>query len=115
MIRGFKVRAAERDAQTDSERFGSISAAISAAVASVQKERDALRGRVDAARDLASFAAGTDYEEYLTRDARDASMIKEYESQMIAGEKRVQELEGQLGSLIAVREVFSRCFPGMPA
>ena len=33
---------------------------------------------------------------------------------MIAGEKRVQELEGQLGSLIAVREVFSRYFPGMP-
>lgn len=113
MLRGFKVRSAERDARTDSERFGSISAAISAAVASVQKERDALRGRVDAARDLASFAAGTDYEEYLTRDARDASMIKEYESQMIAGEKRVQELESQLGNLIAVREVFSRCFPGM--
>src|SRR6186713_457131 len=96
MMRAFKVRSAERDSQADAERLGSISAAINAAVASVRTERDALRARVDAARDLASFAAGTDYDEYLTRDAKDASMIKAYESQMMAGEKRVQELDSQL-------------------
>jgi len=65
MARAFKVRSAERDAQTDSERLGSISAAVEAAVASIQRERDALRARVDAARDQAAFATGTDYDEYL--------------------------------------------------
>ena len=112
MARAFKVRSAERDAQTDRERLGSISAAIEAAVASIQKERDALRARVDAARDQAAFATGTDYDEYLTRDARDAARIKEYEQQMATGEKRTQELDRQLGGLNAVREAFNQYFAG---
>jgi predicted nucleic acid-binding Zn-ribbon protein len=110
MARAFKVRSAERDAQTDGERLGPISAAVEAAVASIQKERDALRARVDAARDQAAFATGTDYDEYLTRDAKDAARIKEYEQQMASGEKRIQELERQLGGLGAIQEVFSRYF-----
>jgi predicted nucleic acid-binding Zn-ribbon protein len=110
MARAFKVRSAERDAQTDSERLGSISAAVEAAVASIQRERDALRARVDAARDQAAFATGTDYDEYLTRDAKDAATIKDYEQQMASGEKRTQELERQLGALGAIQEVFSRHF-----
>jgi predicted nucleic acid-binding Zn-ribbon protein len=110
MARAFKVRSAERDAQTDSERLGSISAAVEAAVASLRNERDALRARVDAARDQAAFATGTDYDEYLTRDAKDAAMIKEYEQQMASGEKRIQELERQLGGLGAIQEVFGRYF-----
>ena len=110
MARAFKVRSAERDAQTDGERLGSISAAVEAAVASIQRERDALRARVDAARDQAAFATGTDYDEYLTRDAKDAARIKEYEQQMASGEKRIQELERQLGGLGDIQEVFSRYF-----
>ena len=110
MARAFKVRSAERDAQTDSERLGAISAAIEAAVASIRRERDALRGRVDAARDQAAFATGTDYEDYLTRDAKDAALIREYEQQMASGEKRAQELERQLGGLEAILDVFNRHF-----
>jgi hypothetical protein len=110
MARAFKVRSAERDAQTDSERLGSISAAVAAAVASIRRERDALRARVDAARDQAAFATGTDYDEYLTRDAKDAARIKEYEQQMASCEKRTQELERQLGGLDAIQEVFNRYF-----
>jgi len=110
MARAFKVRSAERDAKTDSERLGSISAAIEAAVASIRSERNALRARVEAARDQAAFATGTDYEEYLTRDAKDAAMIKEYEQQMASGEKRTQELERQLAGLGAIQDVFGRYF-----
>ena len=77
---------------------------------SIRKERDALRARVDAARDQAAFATGTDYDEYLTRDAKDAARIREYEQQMASGEKRTQELERQLGGLGAIQEVFSRYF-----
>ena len=112
MSRAFKVRSAERDEQTDSERLGSIAAAVDAAVAAIRKERDALRARVDAARDQAAFATGTDYDEYLTRDAKDTARIKEYEQQMTGGEQRTQELERQLGGLAAVQEVFDRHFPG---
>jgi hypothetical protein len=110
MARAFKVRSAERDAKTDSERLGSISAAIEAAVASIRSERNALRARVEAARDQAAFATGTDYDEYLTRDAKDAAMIKEYEQQMASGEKRTHELERQLAGLGALQDVFGRYF-----
>ena len=110
MARAFKVRSAERDAQTDIERLGSISAVVEAAAAAIRKERDALRARVDAARDQASFATGTDYDEYLTRDARDSARIKEYEQQMASGEQRTQELERQLAGLSDIQEVFSRHF-----
>ena len=110
MARAFKVRSAERDAKTDSERLGSISAAIEAAVASIRSERNALRARVEAARDQAAFATGTDYDEYLTRDAKDAAIIKEYEQQMASGEKRTQELERQLAGLGAIQDVFGRYF-----
>jgi predicted nucleic acid-binding Zn-ribbon protein len=110
MARAFKVRSAERDAQSDSERLGSISAAVDAAVAAIRKERDALSARVNAARDQAAFATGTDYDEYLTRDAKDAARIKEYEQQMTGGEQRAQELERQLAGLFAIQEVFTRHF-----
>lgn len=112
MARAFKVRSATRDAETDSERLGSISAAIEAAIASIRNERDALRARVDAARDQAAFAAGTDYDEYLTRDAKDAARIKEYEQQMASGQQRTQELERQLGGLDAIQEAFNQHFAG---
>ena len=110
MSRPFQVRSAERDAQTDRERLGSISSVVEAAVGSVRRERDALRTRVDAARDLASFATGTGNDEYLTRDKKDEARIKEYERQMTAGEKRIQELEHQLGGLGALQETFHRYF-----
>ena len=90
--------------------WGRFPVVVEAAVASVRRERDALRARVDAARDLASFATGTDYDEYLTRDKKDEARIKEYEKQMAAGEKRIQELEHQLGGLGAIQEAFDRYF-----
>lgn len=110
MARAFKVRSAERDAQTDRERLGAISASVTSAIAAIRREKDALRVRVDAARDLASFATGTDYDEYLTRDAKDEAQIREYEGQMAAGEKRMQELERQLVALATVQEMFGRHF-----
>lgn len=111
MKRPFHFRSAQRDAQTDRERIGSVVEAIGRAVGSAQKERDALRVRVSAARDLASFAVGTGGDEYLTRETRDRSRIEEYEQQMTAGEKRIQELEQQIAGLTALQDLSRRCFP----
>ena len=111
--RRFQFRSVERDAETDRERIGAVVLAINMAVRSVQNERDALRVRVGEARDLASFAVGTGDDEYLTRDAKDKSRIKEYERQMNAGEKRLRELDQQIASLAALQELSNRCFPGL--
>jgi hypothetical protein len=109
--RPFQFRSAERDAQTDRERIGLVVQAIGIAIGSAQKERDALRARVSAARDLASFAVGTGDDEYLTRESKDKSRLAEYERQMTIGEKRILELEQQIASLTALRELSSRSFP----
>ena len=110
MTRGFQVRSAERDEQTDRERLRSVSRTIESAIASVQKEKGTLQTRVDTARDLAALSAGTAYDEYLTRETIDTARITEYERQMLAGEKRIGELERQLGGLEATQELFARFF-----
>jgi len=110
MARGFQVRSAGRDEQTDRERFKSVSGIIESAITSVQKERGTLRTRVDTARDLAALSAGTAYDEYLTREIIDTARITEYERQMLAGEKRIGELERQLGGLEEMQEIFVRFF-----
>lgn len=113
MARAFQVRSAKRDEQADRERLGSIFKVIESAVVSVRNEKDALRARVDAARDLASFSLGTEYDEYLTRDGKDTARIKEYEREMLAGEQRIEELRRQLGGLEALQEVFSKFFSAL--
>lgn len=110
MARDFQVRSAERDEKTDQERLRSVSRTIESAISSVRKEKETLRTRVDTARDLASFSAGTEYDEYLTRDTTDTARITEYERQMLAGEKRIDELERQLGGLEQIQELFVRLF-----
>ena len=112
MRRLFQVRSAQRDAQTDRARIGSVVQAINAAVGSAQKERDALRTRVSEARDLASFAVGTGNDEYLTREAKDKSRLKEYERQMTIGEQRIRELDHQIADLAALQDLSRRYFPG---
>ena len=107
----FQFRSAERDAETDQQRIGSIVQAINAAVELAQKERVALNIRVKEARDLASFAAGTGDDEYLTRETRDTSRLADYERQMIIGEKRIRRLDEQIASLTALQELSTRCFP----
>ena len=111
MKRLFQFRSAERDAETDQQRIGSIVQAINAAVELAQKERVALNIRVKEARDLASFAAGTGDDEYLTRETRDTSRLADYERQMIIGEKRIRRLDEQIASLTALQELSRRCFP----
>jgi hypothetical protein len=108
--RPFQFRSSERDAQTDKERVKPIVDAIKAAVATAESERSALSLRVNQARDLASFAAGTGGDEYLTREAKDSSRIEGYEKQMIVGEKRLGELEAQIVHLKALQDLSNRYF-----
>lgn len=111
MKRPFQFRSAERDAQTDQLRISLVVQAIDAAVGSALREREALRARVNTARDLASFATGTGDDEYLTRETKDTSRIKKYEQQMTIGEKRLQDLDQQIASLGALQDLSRRCFP----
>ena len=111
MKRPFQFRSPQRDAETDQLRIGPVVQAIDAAVNAALQERDALRARVSTARDLASFAAGTGDDEYLTREPKDTLRIKEYEQQMTIGEDRLRVLDQQIGGLTVLRDLSRQCFP----
>ena len=101
----FQVRSSQRDRQTDKERVSAIADAIEAAIISAERERAALVIRVRDAQDLAAFTAGNNSDEYLTREPEEARMLAGYEKQLIAGHKRIEELNTHVASLNAVREL----------
>jgi hypothetical protein len=109
--RPFKVRTAERDRETDKDRILPILGSIEKALVGAKKEMDALKIRVRDARDLASFAVGTESDEYLSREAKDDRRISEYEQQMIAGEDRIRQLDLQIANLIELRNMTKTRFP----
>lgn len=110
MFRAFQFRSPERDAKTDRERIHSLGRAINTAIDSIQRERIALQARVNEARDLAALTAGTDVDEYLYRDPKDLTRVRDYERQMVRGGLRLKELERQLEALGKLREVYMQCF-----
>lgn len=107
----FQVRSSQRDRQTDRERVGSVARAIDAAIVSAEKERAALALRVKNAQDLAAFAAGNDSDEYLGREPEDTKRLVGYEQQLIAGHKRIAELDSHIAGLNAVRAACLSQFP----
>lgn len=117
MFRVFQVRSPERDAKTDRERIDSLGRAITAAIDSIRGEKDALQKRIEEARDRAALAAGTDVDEYLHRDPKDLTRVREYERQMSQGVRRLHELERQLDGLGKVRDAYMQFVnrPGDPS
>src|SRR5207237_7275745 len=98
------------DAKTDRERIQSLERAINTALDGVQREKDALEMRVGEARDRAALAAGTEVDEYLYRDPKDLTRVRDYERQMAQGDRRLKELQRQLEGLGKVREVYAQLF-----
>ena len=107
----FQVRSNQRDKQADSERIGSVIKVVDDAIAAAQREKDSLGRRVRNARDLAAIAMGNDSDEYLTRENKDTTRIKEYEQQFIAGQARLDQLEKQIEGLSAVQNLLHAKFP----
>ena len=111
----FQVRSSQRDQETDRARVNSIVKAVDAAIASAEQERSALALRVKNAQDLAALAAGNDSDEYLSREPEDTKRLVGYEQQLIAGYKRIEELDAHIAGLSAVREACLSQFPDSSA
>ena len=90
--RDFKARSAERDAETDRLRVGSILLAIETALAAAEAEQSGLTRRVDdfLARAAVTFGNGAD--EYLTREALDSLHQDLFDKEISSGQRRLQEL-----------------------
>lgn len=88
----FRARSAERDAETDRSRVGSIVTAIEAALHAAENEQSGLNRRVEdvLARAAVTFGNGTD--EYLEREALDSRHQDLFSAEIANGQRRLKEL-----------------------
>ena len=90
--RDFKARSADRDAETDRSRVGSILLAVETALAAAEAEQSGLTRRVDDFLARAAVTFGNDSDEYLTREALDSHHHDLFDNEISNGQRRLQEL-----------------------
>ena len=90
--RDFKARSADRDAETDRARVGSILLAVETALSAAEAEQSGLTRRVDDFLARAAVTFGNDSDEYLTREALDSHHHDLFDNEISNGQRRLQEL-----------------------
>ena len=108
---GFRARSAERDAETDRFRVGSIIASIEAALQAAETEQAGLSRRVDdvLARAAVTFGNGTD--EYLEREALDNYHQDLFTAEIANGQRRLKELAEAIAHFKFMKAAMLSRFP----
>jgi len=108
---GFRARSAERDAETDLARVGSIVTAIETALDAAESEQSGLSRRVDdvLARAAVTFGNGTD--EYLERDALDSYHQDLFGAEILNGQRRLKELATEISHFRSIKAALLGRFP----
>ncbi len=108
---GFKARSAERDAETDRRRIGSVMAALETALREAEREQAGLIRRVDDALARAAVTFGNGTDEYLERESLDNYHQDLFEADITNGQRRLKELESAIAHLKFVRASVLTRFP----
>ena len=88
----FKARSAERDAETDRSRVGSILEAIEHALHEAEQEQSGLKQRVEDVLARAAVTMGNATDEYLEREPLDSHHQDLFSSEIANGQRRLNEL-----------------------
>lgn len=107
----FKARSAERDAETDRTRIGSVMAAIDAALKEAEREQAGLTRRVDDALARASVTFGNGTDEYLEREPLDSYHQDLFAADISNGQRRLKELATTIAHLKFVKTAMLTRFP----
>ena len=107
----FKARSADRDAQTDQARIGSILEALDTALHAAEQEQAGLSRRVDdvLARSAVTLGNGTD--EYLDREPLDSHHQDLFGIEISNGQRRLKELATTITHLKFLMAVALSRFP----
>jgi predicted nucleic acid-binding Zn-ribbon protein len=109
--RVFKARSADRDAETDRSRVGSILAAIENALHAAEQEQSGLNQRVDDVLARAAVTLGNGTDEYLERDARDSHHQDLFTIEISNGQRRLKELADEITHFRFLRTAALSRFP----
>jgi hypothetical protein len=88
----FRARSAERDAETDHSRVGSVLLAVETALAAAEAEQSGLSRRVEDVLARAAVTIGNDSDEYLTREPLDNHHQDLFGFEISNGQRRLREL-----------------------
>jgi hypothetical protein len=108
---GFKARSAERDAETDRLRIGSIVSAIEAALQAAEKEQAGLSRRVDEVLARAAVTLGNGTDEYLEREPLDSHHQDLFDTEILNGQRRLKELAIEIGHFNSIMAAVLSRFP----
>jgi hypothetical protein len=108
---GFKARSAERNAETDRARIGSIMAAIEAALQAAESEQSGLGRRVDDVLARAAVTLGNGTDEYLEREALDNYHQDLFDAEISNGQRRLKELATEIAHFKFMKAAILSRFP----
>ncbi|MBR0898165.1 hypothetical protein JQ616_24670 [Bradyrhizobium tropiciagri] len=112
---GFKARSAERDAETDRARIGSIMAAIDGALQAAESEQSGLGRRVDDVLARAAVTLGNGTDEYLEREALDNHHQDLFDAEILNGQRRLKELATEIAHFKFLKAAVLSRFPDYKA
>ena len=107
----FRARSLERDAETDRERIRSVIQAIERAMQAAENERDGLKGRVEGVLARAAVTIGTASDEYLDREPHRNHHQNLFDTEIINGQRRLDELAKLIGHFKFLRAAALSRFP----
>jgi hypothetical protein len=109
----FRARSAERDAETDRARIGSVLLAIDGALRATEDEHSGLSSRVDDVLARAAVTVGTAMDEYLDREPHRSHNLDLFDVEIANGQRRLEELSTMLGHLKFMRAALLSRFPDL--
>jgi hypothetical protein len=107
----FKVRAPERDEDTDRQRIEGVMNAIEAALAAVEREQKGLNERVENVLARAAVTVGNASDEYRDREPLDDYHQSLFSKEISNGQARLQSLAATITHLKFLRAAVLSRFP----
>ena len=111
----FKARSADRDAETDRVRVGSILEAIENALDATEQEQTGLSKRVEDVLARAAVTMGNGSDEYLEREPLDSYHQDLFSAEISNGQRRLEELASLITHFKFMRAAILSRFPDFKA
>ena len=109
----FKARSADRDAETDRSRVGSVLEAVETALRAAEQEQAGLNRRVEDVLARAAVTLGNGSDEYLEREALDNHHQDLFSSEISNGQRRLKELANSITHFKFLKTAILSRFPDL--
>ena len=111
----FKARSADRDAETDRLRVGSILEAVETALHAAEQEQSGLHRRVEDVLARAAVTLGNGSDEYLEREPLDSQHQDLFGIEISNGQRRLKELASSITHFKFLKTAIMTRFPDLMA